>query len=57
MLHVHGLSRYIIAPLPAKGPNMNQFAVVTDSTSNLPPELVEKLDIRVIPLTVHWGGD
>ena len=36
---------------------MNRFAVVTDSTSNLPPELVEKLDMSVIPLTVHWGGD
>jgi DegV family protein with EDD domain len=36
---------------------MSQFAVVTDSTANLPPELVEKFDIPVIPLTVHWGGD
>jgi len=36
---------------------MNQFAVVTDSTSNLPPELAEEFDIPVIPLTIHWGDD
>lgn len=36
---------------------MRNFAVVTDSTSNLPPELVDALDIPIIPLTVHWGED
>jgi len=36
---------------------MNRFAIVTDSTSNLPPGLVEELDIPIIPLTIHWGDD
>lgn len=36
---------------------MNRFAVVTDSTSNLPSDLVEKFDMSVIPCTLHWGGD
>ena len=36
---------------------MSKFAVVTDSTSNLPPEVVEKYAIPVIPLTVHWGDE
>ncbi|MCJ7551373.1 MAG: DegV family protein [Anaerolineae bacterium] len=36
---------------------MSRFAVVTDSTSNLPPDLVEKFDMSVIPCTLHWGGD
>jgi len=36
---------------------MNHFAVVTDSTSNLPPELVEQYAMSLIPLTVHWGGE
>ncbi len=35
---------------------MRHFTVVTDSTSNLPPELVAEHSIPVIPLTVHWGG-
>ena len=34
---------------------MKHFAVVTDSTANLAPELAEEYDIPVIPLNVHWG--
>jgi len=36
---------------------MNRFVVVTDSTANLPPELVSEYDIPMIPLTVHWGEE
>lgn len=36
---------------------MSDFVVVTDSTSNLSPELAENLDVPVIPLNVHWGDD
>lgn len=36
---------------------MNRFVVVTDSTANLPPELVAEYDIPMIPLTVHWGEE
>ncbi len=31
--------------------------VVTDSTCYLPPDVIEKFDIRVIPLNVHFGED
>ncbi|HQE93615.1 MAG TPA: DegV family protein [Anaerolineae bacterium] len=36
---------------------MERFVVVTDSTANLPPELVAEYDVSVIPLTVHWGEE
>lgn len=36
---------------------MGNFAVVTDSTSNLAPELSESYDIPIIPLNVHWGDE
>ena len=29
--------------------------IVTDSTADLPPELVSELDIAVVPLKVHFG--
>jgi DegV family protein with EDD domain len=31
-------------------------AVVVDSSATLPPELVEKYDLHVIPLSVNWEG-
>ncbi len=34
-----------------------QVAVVTDSVANLPPELVERYDITVIPLLVAFGRE
>jgi DegV family protein with EDD domain len=40
-----------------KGFAMTRFAVVTDSTSNLAPELAEEYGIPVIPLNVHWGDE
>lgn len=35
---------------------MNKIALVTDSTTCLTPELLEKHNIHIIPLKVHWGG-
>ena len=35
---------------------MARVAVVTDSTSGLPPEVIEKYDVRVVPLQVVLGG-
>jgi DegV family protein with EDD domain len=36
---------------------MSPVAVVTDSTSYLPPELIERHGITVVPLYVVFGGD
>ena len=36
---------------------MNRFVVVTDSTANLPPDLVSEYGVPLIPLTVHWGEE
>jgi DegV family protein with EDD domain len=36
---------------------MGSFVIVTDSTSNLAPDLAEECDVPVIPLNVHWGSD
>ena len=32
-------------------------AVVTDSTSDLPPDLAEKHGITIVPLNVHFGTE
>ncbi len=36
---------------------MPKIAIVTDSTSDLPEELVKKFNINIIPLTVHFGAE
>jgi DegV family protein with EDD domain len=36
---------------------MRKVAIVTDSTAYIPKDLVEKYQIRVVPLRVHWGSD
>jgi DegV family protein with EDD domain len=36
---------------------MGRVSVVTDSTSYLPPELIERYGIHVVPLYVVFGGD
>src|SRR3954452_9066376 len=36
---------------------MPEVAVVTDSTAYLPPELIEKHGVEVVPLYVVFGGD
>ncbi len=33
----------------------NQIALITDSSCDLPQELIEQYDIGVIPLGVVWG--
>lgn len=34
-----------------------KVALVTDSTSFLPQELIDKYDLHVIPLNIHWGDE
>jgi len=34
---------------------MNKVAIVTDSTGNIPPELMAGLNIHIVPLMVVWG--
>jgi len=34
---------------------MSRIAIVTDSASNLPPEVAEKYNIHILPLRLIWG--
>ncbi|MBX6342464.1 MAG: DegV family protein, partial [Thermomicrobiaceae bacterium] len=36
---------------------MARVAVVTDSTADIPPELIQRYGIHVVPLTVRLGGE
>lgn len=36
---------------------MRRVRVVTDSTAELPEDLIETLDIAVVPLNIHLGGE
>lgn len=36
---------------------MSRVAVVTDSTANLPADLLAELNIATIPLRIHWSGE
>lgn len=36
---------------------MKRFAVVTDSTSNLTPDIAQAAGVAVIPCTIHWGSE
>lgn len=36
---------------------MSRVAVVTDSTANLPADLLAELNIATIPLRMHWSGE
>jgi len=36
---------------------MSKIALVTDSTANLPKDLIEKHYIHVVPLKIQWGDD
>ena len=31
--------------------------IITDSTADLPPELIEKYDIEIVPLKIHLGEE
>ena len=35
---------------------MNKFAIVLDSAADIPAPLVEKYDLRVVPLHVTFGS-
>lgn len=35
---------------------MKKVAIITDSSAYIPAEYVEKYDITVLPLTIHWQG-
>ena len=35
---------------------MNNIAILTDTTANLPAEWVKQYSIREIPLKIHWGS-
>lgn len=35
---------------------MSRVAIVTDSSTNLPPELVARYGIQVVPIRLHWNG-
>lgn len=36
---------------------MEKIKIITDSTSDLPSILIEKYDIEILPLTVHFGSE
>ena len=36
---------------------MNKVAIVTDSTAYLPPDIIEKYQIQIIPVSVIWDGE
>lgn len=36
---------------------MKQVAIVTDSSAYLPQEIVNELDLHIVPLTLHWDGE
>lgn len=36
---------------------MKRVAVITDSSAYLPQEIVEELDLHIVPLTLHWQGE
>lgn len=40
-----------------EGGAMSRIAIVTDSTSDLPKGLAEKLKVHIVALTVHMGGN
>jgi len=35
----------------------NNIALLTDSTCDIPREFLDKFDIKVVPLTIIWGGE
>jgi DegV family protein with EDD domain len=36
---------------------MTRIALITDSSNDLSPEILERYDIRVVPLLIHFGED
>jgi DegV family protein with EDD domain len=44
-------------PTQIKGDRMNRVAVVTDSVASIPQELIEKLNIHIVPYYIHRGAE
>jgi hypothetical protein len=38
------------------GEKIKKYALVTDSTSDIPAELAEEYDINIIPICIHCDG-
>lgn len=36
---------------------MSKIAIVTDSTANLPADLINQYNIQIVPLKIHWGEE
>ena len=36
---------------------MDPFAIVCDSTHDLPPDITQKLRLTVVPFTINFGTD
>ena len=36
---------------------MNEYKIFSDSTTDLSPELIQELDVEIIPLTFIMGGN
>jgi DegV family protein with EDD domain len=36
---------------------VEKIKIITDSTADLPLEIIQKYDIEVLPLTVHFGEE
>jgi len=36
---------------------MKKVAIITDSSAYLPQEIVDELDLHIVPLTLHWDGE
>lgn len=36
---------------------MKKVAIITDSSAYLPEDIVNELDLHVVPLTLHWEGE
>jgi len=34
---------------------MSRIAILTDSSANLTPDLIDRYSIRIIPMKIHWG--
>src|SRR5207247_1762118 len=66
--HLHQARRRALHPQPQKqadhrpasdrrlGMSGRKVAIVTDSTADLPPQLVKARAITVVPLTLHFEG-
>ena len=50
------MAEKIVVPMEAEGEQAEQILLVTDSASDLPPEVIKERNISVIPLTIKIDG-